>query len=159
MAHTEHHGHHIIPTSLLFKVFGALVALTIFTVLTAQVDLGVLNVPLALAIALTKASLVLTFFMALKWDNRVNTLVVSIGSLFVIVFLVFTLFDTAFRGDLDNVDDATIQDQQRIEEALQAREPENLPPIVPGAGGAATAPADTTATDAEPPAGEDDDAE
>ncbi|MDX1548253.1 MAG: cytochrome C oxidase subunit IV family protein [Rhodothermales bacterium] len=146
MAHSEHHGHHIIPKRLLYRVFGALVALTIFTVLTAQVDLGILNVPLALAIALTKASLVLTFFMALKWDNRVNTLVVSIGSLFVVVFLVFTLFDTAFRGDLDNVDDATIQDQLRIEEALQAREPENLPPSAPGAaGGTAAAPADTTA--------------
>lgn len=126
-AHTDdHHGHHIIPMPLLLKVFGGLVFLTILTVLTAtQLDLGVLNVPLALAIAFTKAALVLAFFMALKYDNRVNTLVFSLGAIFVAVFLIFTLFDTAFRGDLDNVDAETIADQERAEQALLGIAPEN----------------------------------
>ncbi|HMB90728.1 MAG TPA: cytochrome C oxidase subunit IV family protein [Rhodothermales bacterium] len=124
--HTDdHHGHHIIPMPLLLKVFGGLVFLTILTVLTAtQLDLGPLNVPIALAIAFTKAGLVLAFFMALKYDNRVNTLVFSLGVIFVAVFLIFTLFDTAFRGDLDNVDAETIADQERAEQALLGIEPE-----------------------------------
>ena len=151
------HGHHIIPKSLLYKVFGALVFLTVFTVFTAQFDLGVLNVPLALAIAMTKALLVLTFFMALKYDNRVNTLVISIGALFVVVFLVFTLFDTEFRGDLENVDEITIKEQNRLEQALSERDPAALPPTTPAGAMAPTdttaasmAPADTSATETAP---------
>ncbi len=135
MAQGKHHGHHVIPMAVLLKVFGGLVLLTVVTVLTAQVDLGSFNVPLALTIAFTKAGLVLTFFMALKYDNRVNTLVFSVGALFVAVFLIFTLFDTAFRGDLENVDPQTIGDRQRAEEALRARDPGAAP---------AAAPADTT---------------
>ena len=116
------HGHHIIPKKLLYKVFGALVVLTILTALTAQIDLGPGNVPLALAIAGTKAALVVMFFMALKYDKRVNTLVFTLGTVFAVVFLVFTLFDTAFRGDLGNVGKETISDIQRREEMMKARE-------------------------------------
>jgi cytochrome c oxidase subunit 4 len=143
-AHTDdHHGHHIIPMPLLLKVFGGLVFLTILTVLTAtQVDVGAWNVPIALAIAFTKAGLVLTFFMALKYDNRVNTLVFSLGVIFVAVFLIFTLFDTAFRGDLDNVDAETIADQERAEQALLGVTPE--PATGHGADAEAGAAADTT---------------
>ena len=36
--------HHIIPLSLYFKVFGALMVLTALTVLVAQVDLGFFNI-------------------------------------------------------------------------------------------------------------------
>ena len=121
MAHAEHH---ITPIKTLVLVFAALVALTVITVLTAQVDLGAFNVPLALLIAGTKASLVVAIFMALKYDNKVNTLVFAVGTLFVIVFLVFTLFDTAFRGDLSNTTEGTIMDQNRQEQALQEREPD-----------------------------------
>lgn len=96
MSHAEH-SHHIIPFPTLAKVFGGLVLLTIITVLTAQVDLGVMNVPLALAIALTKVLFVVFFFMGLKYDNKVNAVVLGLGSLFVVVFIVITLFDTAFR--------------------------------------------------------------
>ena len=125
MAHAEHHEHHIVPLKILWSVFGALVFLTIATVLTAQyVDIGPLNFPLAMAIALTKVVLVATFFMALKWDNKVNVLILVLGCVFVIVFLAFTLFDTAYRGDIGNVGTETIMDQQRHEEALRAREAE-----------------------------------
>ena len=123
MAHAEHHEHHIVPLKILWSVFGALVFLTIATVLTAKyVDIGVLNFPLAMAIALTKVVLVATFFMALKWDNKVNVLILVLGCVFVIVFLAFTLFDTAYRGDIGNVGAETIMDEQRREEALRERE-------------------------------------
>jgi cytochrome c oxidase subunit IV len=120
----EHHGHHLIPIPLLLKVFGALVALTIITIVTAKfVNLGPLNLPLALLLASGKTTLVVMFFMALKYDNRVNTLVFSVGVVFVLVFLVFTLFDTEFRGDLGNVSGDTISDIEYREEQLRAREP------------------------------------
>ena len=120
MSHAEHH---VSSIKLLTTVFGGLVFLTVFTVLTAQVDLGPLNVPLALLIATTKAALVVVIFMALKWDNKVNTAIFGIGVLFVLVFISFTLFDTLYRGDLSNTVEGTIQDQMIQEEALKAREP------------------------------------
>ncbi len=114
-AHTTHHGHiHHVPKATLFKVFGALVFLTLLTVAASRVHLGPLNVPVAIGIAVIKASLVVTFFMALKYDNKVNALVMMIGVIFVGVFLTFTLFDTAFRGDLSNVGAMTIADEQRM---------------------------------------------
>ena len=122
-AHSDHHEHHIVPLKILWGVFGGLILLTIFTVFTAkQVDIGPLNLPLAIAIAVTKASLVVTFFMALKWDNRVNLLIFSLGLVFVVVFLTFTMFDTAFRGDLTNVEAVPISDQERIDQALLERQ-------------------------------------
>ena len=113
---SSQHGHHVIPKKVLFSVFGALVFLTLLTAVTAEyVDLGAFNIPLALAIAGSKAGLVVTFFMALKYDNKVNTLVFMFGGVFVIVFLTFTLFDTAFRGDLGNVGAETISEIDRRE--------------------------------------------
>ncbi len=117
--------HHIIPKHVLFKVFGGLIFLTVLTVAIAQVDLGFLNVPVALAIASCKAGLVVYFFMALKYDEGVNRLVFSMGTIFVVIFLLFTLLDTAFRGTVtDIVDEDTIAAEERAEERLRAREPE-----------------------------------
>lgn len=122
--------HHVLPKDTLFKVFGGLIVLTILTVAVAYVPLGPLNVPVAIAIAAAKASLVVLFFMALKYDNPVNALTFTIGIIMVVVFITFTLFDTAFRGDLGNVTPQTVQEIEREqEEAQQEMEqinPENL---------------------------------
>ena len=67
----SNHKHHIIPLSTYFKVFGALMFLTLITVLAAQIDLteylgkGPWNVILAMLIAVVKSTLVLLFFMHL----------------------------------------------------------------------------------------------
>ncbi|MBT8401254.1 MAG: cytochrome C oxidase subunit IV family protein [Rhodothermia bacterium] len=119
MEHAEGHGHHITALRTLLFTFLALVALTVVTVITAQIDLGAMNVPLALTIAIGKATLVVAFFMALKYDNKVNFLVLTVGLIMVVVFVVFTLFDTAFRGDIDNVDERTIDQIERIEAAAK----------------------------------------
>ncbi len=123
-AHSGDHGHHIIPLKLLLSVFGGLVFLTIFTVLTAEfVDLGPFNIVLAIIIAVFKASLVVTFFMGLKWDNKVNALIFAVGCIFVVVFLTFTIFDTAFRGDIGNVGKQTIEDERRALEGVDEAAP------------------------------------
>lgn len=96
----DHAGHTVIPIRVLGTVFGALVFLTIVTVITAQIDLGGLNIPLALTIATIKALLVVAIFMALRYDNPVNFLVLATGGVFVVVFLILTLSDTALRGAL-----------------------------------------------------------
>lgn len=144
----EQHGHHIIPLKTLLIVFGVLVFLTIFTVASSQIDLGALNVPLALLIAGTKAGFVVAVFMALKYDNRVNAVVFSFGVIFVLVFLSFTLFDTAFRGDVGNVDPQTVSDRERLEEAMRARDPGPGGPVDSGVTGETTEPSEEGAEEA-----------
>lgn len=117
MAHND--GPHIVPKSLLLKVFGALVLLTIVTVGAAYVPLGPLTVPVAIGIAVAKASLVVLFFMHLKYDNPVNALTFTIGTIFVVVFITITLLDTAFRGDLGNVNQRTIKQIQAEQERAE----------------------------------------
>jgi len=114
-----HDGPHIVPKSLLLKVFGALILLTIITVGVAYVPLGPLTVPVAIGIAVVKASLVVLFFMHLKYDNPVNALTFTIGTIFVVVFVTITLLDTAFRGDLGNVNQQTIKQIQAEQERVQ----------------------------------------
>ena len=92
---------HIIPIKTLARIFVVLVGLTLLTVITAKfVDLGRLNVPLALAIAGVKVLLVASVFMALKYDKPVNMVVISLGVIFAVVFMAITLTDTALRGFL-----------------------------------------------------------
>ncbi|MCH8122792.1 MAG: cytochrome C oxidase subunit IV family protein [Bacteroidetes bacterium] len=124
MAHAEHH---ITPKKTLIQVFVALITLTAITVFAAQMDLGPLNVPIALSIAIVKASLVVVIFMALKHDNRMNAVVFLVGAVFVVVFLVLTLFDTAYRGDLPNTVEGTIMEEQAEQDALRARDPGPTP--------------------------------
>lgn len=125
MAHSDGHAdHHIIPFKTLASVFGALVVLTVLTVAVAQIDLGPLNIPVAIGIAVAKATLVVMFFMALKYDKPVNSMVFTVGTVFVVVFLVFTLFDTAFRGDIGNVGAQTIEEEEAELERLREREPD-----------------------------------
>jgi cytochrome c oxidase subunit 4 len=122
--------HHVLQKDVLFKVFGALIFLTIVTVGAAYVPLGPLTVPVAIAIAAAKATLVVLFFMALKYDNPVNALTFTIGIIMVVVFITFTMFDTAFRGDLGNVTPQTVQElereRQRAQEQQEQLSPEDL---------------------------------
>jgi cytochrome c oxidase subunit 4 len=117
-----HDGPHIVPKSLLLKVFGGLILLTILTVAVAYVPLGPLTVPVALGVAGAKATLVVLFFMHLKYDNPVNALTFTIGTIFVVVFITITLLDTAFRGDLGNVAQQTVQEIEAEEERAQQRQ-------------------------------------
>lgn len=162
MAHAEEnvnvHEHHILQKDVLIKVFGALVTLTILTVLAAQMPLGPLNVPIALAIAAAKGTLVVLFFMALKYDKRVNAMVFTIGTIFVLIFITFTMFDTEFRGDLGNVGTQTIEEEQAELEQLRKRDPapEELrvtPSDSPSGSSQGTTPSDSASGDG----GEDED--
>ena len=115
------HGHHIIPLKVYWAVFGTLIFFTVVTVLSAYVDLGGLNVPLALAIAGAKATLVVMFFMALKYDKKVNLMIFSIGLLFVLVFMGFVLLDTQYRGEFDPIQKGTVAEWQLSDRTLEAR--------------------------------------
>ena len=84
---------HVVPLWLLAAVFGALIALTGLTVAVAHVDLGNLNLYVALAIATLKSSLVVLFFMHLFWDRPFNSMIFIGCLLFVSLFIGITLTD------------------------------------------------------------------
>jgi cytochrome c oxidase subunit 4 len=98
------HGHgnsHVVPMPILLGVWLALMVFTVLTVAVTYVDLGSLNLWIALAIATVKASLVALFFMHLRWDRPMNGIIL-IGSLVFVMLLVgLALMDTAeYKPDL-----------------------------------------------------------
>jgi cytochrome c oxidase subunit 4 len=93
----EYIEHHV-PVSTYFLVFGALMALTALTVAVAFVDLGRLNVVVALAVAVLKASLVVLFFMHVKYASRLTQLVVIASIAWLAILFGITLSDYLTRG-------------------------------------------------------------
>jgi cytochrome c oxidase subunit 4 len=89
---------HIVPIRTYLLVFGALLALTVTTTLVAQIDLGPLNVVVALTIAVVKASLVVLFFMHLIHTSHRTMVMVSAGVLWLIILISLTLSDILTRG-------------------------------------------------------------
>jgi cytochrome c oxidase subunit 4 len=106
---TAQHGHsddgavhaHVSSVPFYVAVFLGLLVLTGATVGQSYVDLGKANIILVIVIATLKASLVVTFFMHLKWDNKFNALVFLSTIFFIGVFFAYTLNDTDQRGALD----------------------------------------------------------
>jgi len=91
---SRHGVGHVVPLSLLFAVLGALLVLTVVTVAVTQVDLGALNLVVALGIALVKASLVALYFMHLRWDRPFNAIVLIFALLLVVLFVGLSLLDS-----------------------------------------------------------------
>jgi cytochrome c oxidase subunit 4 len=79
-------------------IFGTLMVLTGVTVGAAFINLGSLNFPVALAIAIFKATLVVLFFMHVKDSSRLTKLVVGTGFFFLLVLFTLTLTDYLSRG-------------------------------------------------------------
>ncbi len=96
MAHDTHEHHVTLGTHL--KVFGALIALTILTVITAKyTDFGVLNVFIAFAIAITKGLLVMAYFMHLKFDEKIFKWIIGSSFFFVFLLYIFCVLDIGTR--------------------------------------------------------------
>ncbi|MBV9086490.1 MAG: cytochrome C oxidase subunit IV family protein [Acidobacteria bacterium] len=88
---------HIVPISVYVLVFLALLALTLITTLVSFLDLGPLNTPVALLIAGTKATLVILFFMHLKYTGLLSKTVAIAVMFFFLIFIAFTLGDYLTR--------------------------------------------------------------
>ncbi len=93
----EHPRHHIVPTSTYYTIFALLMVGTALTVGAAYVDLGVLNTVVALAIACTKATLVVLFFMHVKYSSKLTWVVVLGSVVWLIILLGLTYNDYLTR--------------------------------------------------------------
>jgi cytochrome c oxidase subunit 4 len=92
---------HIASWQFYAFILSILVVLTLLTVGISYIHLGKLNLMVAVAIATTKASLVVLFFMHLKYDNRFNAMILIVSLLFIGVFFAYTLNDTDRRAEVD----------------------------------------------------------
>jgi cytochrome c oxidase subunit 4 len=91
-----HHGSvgHVVPFKTLLSVFLGLVLLTIITVAASTINFGEANLVVALAIDVVKASLVVLYFMHLRWDKPFNSIVFIGCLIFVALFISLSLLDT-----------------------------------------------------------------
>jgi len=91
------HSEHIVSPKIYFAVFAALMARTGLTVWAAYVDLGRLNIVVALGIATIKMTLVILFFMHGKYSPRRTKLIIASGFFWLAILLVLTLADYTTR--------------------------------------------------------------
>ena len=93
----EDHQTHIVPTKTYVAVWLGLLALTGITIEAAHLQLGAMGMFANLLIASSKASLVLWFFMHLKYEKRLLKVMLlgPIATLTIIIGLTF--FDIWYR--------------------------------------------------------------
>lgn len=89
---------HVSPVGLYLTIFGALMVMTGVTVGAAFIDLGLFNFSVAIAIACFKASLVVWFFMHVKYQSHLTKLTVATGLFFLAILLGMSLIDYVSRG-------------------------------------------------------------
>ncbi len=89
---------HVVPPRIYVGVFLVLIGLTALTVFVAGIDLGRMNTAAALAIATAKASLVVLFFMHVKYGSRLTRIFVAAGLIWLGLLIFITMTDYLSRG-------------------------------------------------------------
>jgi cytochrome c oxidase subunit 4 len=92
----EHHGlAHTAAINVLVATGGTLLLLTLLTVAATKIDFGAnINLAIAMVIAVTKATLVILFFMHLRYDRLFHSVIFCSALLAASLFVGFTLMDT-----------------------------------------------------------------
>src|SRR5215469_17988992 len=92
----EKHAH---PTHMVYYlVFAALAVGTVLTFVVARIDLGFFNPIIALTIACTKATLVILFFMHVRYSSKLTMLTVAAGFFWLLIMISLDLSDYLTRG-------------------------------------------------------------
>ena len=96
MSEKTEHAH---PSVLLyFIIFFALVAGTVLTWRIAFVDLGPWNPVVALTIAVIKATLVILYFMHVRYSNKLTIITVCAGFFWLMILITLSLSDYLTRA-------------------------------------------------------------
>lgn len=93
----KNHDDHITSYSLNWTVLVVLLILTTISILVIKMHLGAFTVALALILASAKVTIVLTYFMHLKFENLLLRLMVSGVFLLFAIVIVITFIDYYFR--------------------------------------------------------------
>ncbi len=89
---------HVVSRKTYLIIFFALLVLTAATVWVAYFDLGRLNVIVALSIAVLKATLVVLYFMHVRYRSKLTWVFVGAGFFWLAILVAFTLSDYATRN-------------------------------------------------------------
>lgn len=92
------HVPHVLPLKVYLGVFAMLLVFTAITVGVSYIDLGPLNLAVALLVASAKALMVATIFMHLAFDKKFNVLIIASAFVFVAILITITMQDTETRG-------------------------------------------------------------
>ena len=101
-----HGSHHVVSVKLYLIIFAALMVGTFLTVWVSYKDLDIqvlgkvvpFNTVVALAIAAAKATLVVLYFMHVKYGPRLQWIFVAAGFMWLVILLVLTLADYSSRN-------------------------------------------------------------
>ena len=100
-ADKNHHAdqeHHILPVRTYLVIFAILMALLVLTVGVAFINLGPVNIVVAMTVAIVKATLVVLFFMHVRYSSRLTQIFVVAAFLWLGIMFVFTFADYATRA-------------------------------------------------------------
>lgn len=89
---------HVSSPGLYLGIFLALMVLTMITVWVAFQDLGPLNDIVAMGIAVTKACLVILYFMHVRYSSRMSKITVVAGFIWLAIMIGITLTDYLSRA-------------------------------------------------------------
>ena len=92
-AEEEHH----VPYKVYFIVWGALLVLTALTVGVSYVDMKNVTVLTAMLIAATKSMLVLLYFMHIRFEKPMFSVMILAAMLTYGIFIALTFVDYAYR--------------------------------------------------------------
>jgi cytochrome c oxidase subunit 4 len=98
MSEGSEHVHHIVSPKVYVAILFALMIGTLLTVWASYVDLGPWNPVIALAIATSKATLVVLFFMGVKYSTKLTKLTIFAGIFMFLVLISMTLSDYISRA-------------------------------------------------------------
>jgi cytochrome c oxidase subunit 4 len=110
--------HHVSPKALYVAVFSALLVLTAVTYLVSYANLGPASLPVAMLVASMKASLVIAFFMHLKYEDRTFAFMFATALLFVSIFFTFILYDLGASGELN--EETSMEYKRSVDDAAEA---------------------------------------
>ena len=93
---------HIVPVRTYLLVFTALMVGTALTVVAAYFNLdhiwGPLNAIVALTIAVIKATLVVLYFMHVRYSSKLTQVIVAAGVFWFVILIAFTMADYLTRA-------------------------------------------------------------
>jgi cytochrome c oxidase subunit IV len=92
------HEHHVTPPIVYVVIFATLLVLTALTVGASFVEMRVFNPIVAIAIGVVKATLVVLFFMGVKYSTKLTKLTVGAGLFTFLVLIGMTLADYFSRA-------------------------------------------------------------
>ncbi|MFC2114528.1 cytochrome C oxidase subunit IV family protein [Bacteroidota bacterium] len=93
----EHEKHHIVSFNTHLWVWVALLVFTVLTVASVLVDLKNVVVFTALLIATIKATIVVFYFMHLKFESKILALMLGLTMMVFVSFIILTFIDYSFR--------------------------------------------------------------